>query len=452
MKELLPIVSFVAGATTLAFLYGAASVQFKLFPYPVWQNAIEAAAALSKEETIDRSPDDLHVYSRQYPQGGVTTNNPNRAFQGYTLLTAYTGEKCTNLLVDMEGKVVNEWYIKFSEVWGKAPFLRQQLGDEFSCWQGTHLMPNGDLIASFIDNGTPACGGTVRLDRHSKLVWAMPACTHHDVHLGADGLLYLPGMRYEEKTLFRLQMPNRFPGRFHNGERYVWEPPVLSETIVVASPDGKPMQEISILDALARSDYRGLFSVNWKEDLGIGQTYDPTHLNNVDYITAEWADRHPNFAEEGDLMVSLRNISTLAILDRNTHQVKWALNGPFIRQHDPDLLPNGNILLFDNWGGPAQLGGTRAIELDPQTQQIVWEYAGTSERPLYSEFRGSQQPLPNGNVLITESTGGRILEVSRDKEIVWEYVNKLDNREGESVVGAVIEAQRYSPDDVAFLN
>lgn len=49
--------------------------------------------------------------------------------------------------------------------------------------------------------------------------------------------------------------------------------------------------------------------------------------------------------------------------------------------------------------------------------------------------------------LITESTGGRILEVTRDKEIVWEYVNKLSN---DDRVGVVIRAQRFTPESVSF--
>ena len=33
------------------------------------------------------------------------------------------------------------------------------------------------------------------------------------------------------------------------------------------------------------------------------------------------------------------------------------------------------------------------------------------------------QRLPNGNTLITEGAGGRIFEVTNDRQIVWEYMN-----------------------------
>ena len=146
------------------------------------------------------------------------------------------------------------------------------------------------------------------------------------------------------------------------------------------------------------------------------------------------------------------SFSTVAIIDQDTQLVKWVINGPFIRQHDPDLLPNGNIILFDNWGAnDPEVGATRIIELNPRTQEIVWGYAGAPEAPLYSRIRGSQQVLPNGNVLITEATSGRVVEVTRDKTIVWQYVNKIVSEGTVSKVGDVIRAQRFATDELTFL-
>ena len=37
--------------------------------------------------------------------------------------------------------------------------------------------------------------------------------------------------------------------------------------------------------------------------------------------------------------------------------------------------------------------------------------------------KGSNQRLPNGNTVVTESEKGRIVEVTREGRVVWEYVN-----------------------------
>jgi hypothetical protein len=40
----------------------------------------------------------------------------------------------------------------------------------------------------------------------------------------------------------------------------------------------------------------------------------------------------------------------------------------------------------------------------------------------------SAQRLPNGNTLITEGNGGRIIEVTAGHEIVWEYISPYRHR------------------------
>jgi hypothetical protein len=48
----------------------------------------------------------------------------------------------------------------------------------------------------------------------------------------------------------------------------------------------------------------------------------------------------------------------------------------------------------------------------------VW---GDPRSSFFSDVRSDAQALPNGNVLITESTKGRVFEITRAGEIVWEF-------------------------------
>ena len=108
-------------------------------------------------------------------------------------------------------------------------------------------------------------------------------------------------------------------------------------------------------------------------------------------------------------------------------------------QHDAHMIPEGlpgagNILLFDNQGpaGHPQVnlefqGGSRILEIDPVSMEVVWQYDGASSGAqywtFYSSFISSARRLPNGNTLICEGMHGRIFQVMPDGEIVWEYVN-----------------------------
>jgi len=78
--------------------------------------------------------------------------------------------------------------------------------------------------------------------------------------------------------------------------------------------------------------------------------------------------------------------------------------------------------------------------------EVTWRYEGDAERPFASEIRGSIERLPNGNTLITESDGGRLLEVASDGSIAWEYVNPVRSGDGNRFVPVVSGAQRVTPD------
>jgi hypothetical protein len=137
------------------------------------------------------------------------------------------------------------------------------------------------------------------------------------------------------------------------------------------------------------------------------------------------------------------------VLDLDREELVFALHGYWLGQHDPDILPNGNLLLFDNIGNfEKPEGRSRVIEFDPKTMAIVWQYAGTAQAPLESKIRADQQRLTNGNTLITESNGGRILEVTPTGEIVWQFVNPVRSGDRRQRISIICWAQRIDPTEL----
>jgi hypothetical protein len=53
--------------------------------------------------------------------------------------------------------------------------------------------------------------------------------------------------------------------------------------------------------------------------------------------------------------------------------------------------------------------------------------------------------LPNGNVLITESDGGRLFEVTRAGEIVWNFVNPTRGGANGEMIAIATWGQRIDP-------
>ena len=102
-------------------------------------------------------------------------------------------------------------------------------------------------------------------------------------------------------------------------------------------------------------------------------------------------------------------------------------------------------MVFDNGGAagygapnPGAPDGTwntlrdhsRVLEINPITLKVDWQFtaleqgfAHGEEARFYSRYQSGVQRLPNGNTLITEARHGRIIEVTPECDIVWEYIN-----------------------------
>lgn len=78
------------------------------------------------------------------------------------------------------------------------------------------------------------------------------------------------------------------------------------------------------------------------------------------------------------------------------------------------------MLIFDNG---LKRGASRIVEVDPATDQIVWQYAARDPKEFYSGTGGYVQRLPNGNTLITNSWAFQAVEVTPEKRMVWNWIN-----------------------------
>ncbi len=429
---------FVLGVLMAVFAYGVIVGKYEIFPFEQLNSAKDAVNALKQE--ID--PEDDPTFDSPRDRGGVTRWERGAAYDGVTFIAMQRDGGMLGLLVDMEGKELHRWRLAFSEVWPKAEQLVSQGPDERFIWHGMHLFPNGDLLVNFEAGGFPAGAGLVLMDRDSKVRWKLPVNSHHDLQVLPDGRIMVAAHVYNREGIAACQP--------------FFKPPYMEDLLLTVSPDGKLLDRVSVLEALCDSPAR----VKLMSQGGYNTTFsprrraeDPLHLNNLEPVLPEMAGQWP-MAKPGDVLVSLRNLSMVGFIDGQTHKMGWTMTGPFVRQHDPDLMPNGHILVFDNLGGKGGPGGrSRILEMDPATQRIAWEYAGTAEDPFDSGKGGTQQPLPNGNVLVAEAWGGRVFEVTRGTppRIAWEYVNLVEKREKGGVVGAVLTAFRFRRDELPFI-
>ncbi len=422
-----PTILFVLGFGFFCVMFGIASARFEFFPYPLLQRAWSAAQAARNMifEQGDEAWASGDETRRRLEQSGVIRHDPERALQGLTLYASWDAPAA--VVVDMEGELVRRWDLPFSEILAQSNAERAAVPDAEVIVRQARLLPDGDLMAVYErPNHTPYGWGLARFDAEGALRWSVIEHLHHDFALGPAGETYALGQEIRTAILPGLEAV---------------EPPFADEFLVTISPAGDVVDRLSIFEAFANSPFKAalLGLVDLADDRG-----DYIHPNAVEMITEEIAVQVPKW-QAGQVLISLLGMNGFVVIDPERRQVVDFIHGIWHEQHDPDLLANGNILLFDNQGDLAASMHSQVLEVNPTTNEIVWRFPTGVDEPLYSKALGSQQPLANGNVLITESLRGRILEVTRSGDVVWEFLNPVE-RDGYHAY--VLGAQRLPVDSI----
>src|SRR5262245_252020 len=415
-----------------------------------------------------------------YPTG-TTIYRPDKAWNGYTVFDT-PGEQGA-VLVDMNGTLLKRWK-EVAAVPGPA-----------------RLLPGGDLVGgSTRRRPHQEARALVQVNWKGETDWSFDhadlveeagtsiwmARQHHDWQReGSPTGDYAPGfapMTNGGRTLVLTHKNVRRPE--------ISDKLLEDDRLVEISWDGRILWEwlaSDHLDAFGLSEparnaiYR---FPTFTQNRGSG---DWLHVNAAAYLGPnKWYDAGDRRFHPENIIISSRNTSVMAIIDRATGDFAWRMGpdyrdssalralGQILGQHHPHLIPKGlagagNLLVFDNGGGsiygdpnPGAPTGTnvvarinsRVLEINPVTFDKVWEYSMQGqERFLFaSHYISSAQRLPNGNTLIDEGADGRLFEVTPAKEIVWEYVSPYFAAEdGSSSTNRVFRAQRVPYDWVPQL-
>lgn len=386
-----------------------------------------------------------------YPTG-TTIYDPARTYNSYVL---FAGGDDVTRLVDLTGKVVREWnytglpaaFIDPALVGGARGRIFVTLESEEG--KGTDLTPGRAQTRVRKTVG--------EVDWDGKPVWSFgPAAPggvarqHHDIARLPNG-----------NTLLLANISYPLPG--------FAAPQVLDDVAYEVNPDGDIVWTWAASDHL---DEIGFTADELKLIKG-SKNPDYLHVNNLKPVGPNrWFDEGDQRFAPDNLIFDSRNGNFIAIIDRKTRKIVWTLGPHFppvsedgtttsrkvprpvdqiSGQHDAQIIPvglpgAGNLLVFDNQGEAGYprasvtfTGGSRVLEIDPVSKQIVWQYTGASSGNPGWTFRSTHisnaRRLPNGNTFIDEGQIGRFFQVTPEGEIVWEYLNPYPRRGKDAQTG-----------------
>jgi hypothetical protein len=376
-------------------------------PWHIVNQGLEWAHSYAWRVWGDAPGDDVHRFSimaipSDMPQVIVEADDPGRFQPGVTMGNII--DICKTWAVDESGK----W------VW-------------IGVWPGwvhdVRLLPNGNI---FCINKFRATEATLDIN----ILWQSPSqyMCHHEAFPMYNGNV--------------IAVARDIRPMLYNGNQWDWK----GDQLVEFDRDHNLVWNWSAFDHISMDNYdQRTYNIY---DPASGDPFDWTHTNSVVHDP-----------RDDSVYISVRNLSRIMKIDHKTGDIIWTMGFPmqvgdsdfgddlFSFQHAPQLLPNGNMLLFDNGSRRGHSYGippnakSKAIELafdwnNPEPASIVWEYT----LPGFCSAWGDADRLPNGNTLVAAGKINRVIEVDANSDVVWQiYTPGLSSYRSERVPSLYID-------------
>ena len=359
---------------------------------------------------------------------GLTFHNPTLSWKGYTLLTPVGGD--STYLIDMGGEVVHRW--RFTDVTPEygyftdagtllvrcaprstAPFRPSKEDDP--------PMPLEERARSLPSNYRYLR----EVDWDGTTLWEYddPVLHHDFFQTRRDTVIVTRFVQMEKALSDRVRGPGKARRSHH---------PMLTDEFQEINRAGEVVWSVRLDEVLDPS----------LDPLGpLERRIEWTHANSV-----------CENDEGTQVLFSSKNTNRVGVIDKATKTLVWRFGHPVTSgQHHARWLPNGNIHIFDNGIRREGLPFSRVIEVKPETKEIVWEYQANPPFAFFTPNVSSADRLPNGNTLICEGISGRLFEVTRRGETVWEWHNPfVETVRGTQLSFMLWRAHRYSADPAAL--
>ncbi|PIP89871.1 MAG: hypothetical protein COW01_06390 [Bdellovibrionales bacterium CG12_big_fil_rev_8_21_14_0_65_38_15] len=290
-------------------------------------------------------------------------------------------------LINKKSTVINTWSLGFT------PFYAQLDKDK-----NIYISGNQEFDQNKITNGT-----TAFLEKRSwdnKLLWRYDdKFMHHDFKILENGNLLLIRFLPIDPGKVGIE-PQK---SFHMGK--LW-----TEEIIELNPETNKIIW----------SWKSHLHINIANEKSIDDRGEVFHANGIDVIDKLDSTGKPAIA------ISMRSNSTIYIIDKESKKTVWkSPKNLFTHQHDPSFINGSTLLVFNNSKGYSEV-----IEYDFLKNEVKWQYEGSekffNKLQFYSPYISGAQRLNNGNTLITLGLPGLLLEVNRDKNVVWNFFNTLD--------------------------
>jgi len=373
------------------WIWGFAACQYKIFPFEVIESCFQELKAVSSRRALNPQ----EKYNR-FKYAGFKMYDAHFVDNGYLLISRFSVE---HKQVIVELVRIKDFATMYTWIPPLAEILKQ-----VQSFEGAKTNDNGHRArhpllledGSLVFNIGKEC--LAKINKLGEIIWINEGGFHHSIELSPEGYIVAP-IRDCQSTL-------DFPI------------PVRDDGYAVVNQDGRVIERRSICTILMENGYRGLI-------FGVGKVeYDRFHLNDVQPIF-----ENRGMAQAGDIALSIRHLSTVLLYRPKTNKVVWLKTGPWLTQHDINLLDTGEYSIFGNdmcRSDEEEVLLDNVSELyifDPETNSVKTPFSNIIQQTcMKSKSQGRLKILANGDAYIEETDSNRLLRVSREK-VRWEFIN-----------------------------
>ena len=346
-----------------------------------------------------------------YPTLNGFNGTPNNK-ESYLLLSRYDGNLKTAVveLVDLTTfQVLHKWnpnLNRFNNQIQKVDefkYLNRDKNNSRGLLKHPILLNDRGLV--FLDQDAPIR----KIDSCSNLLFQNTSdLFHHSIEKDIDGNLWAPNHIYPQSIpgdLVKRVIPQ------DGGYR--------DDGIVKLSPNGTILFQKSVSQILIDNGFRYLLFGQGK------QKNDPIHLNDIQPV-----DFDGPFWKKGDVFLSLRDLSLIILYRPSTNKIIKTINGPFLSQHDVDILDENRIAVFNN----KMLRTYKGIKIDGNNEVNIYNFK-TKEFSSYlknslidnnisTHTEGRSEILSNGDLFLEESNRARTIYFNSDGTLRWQHYNR----------------------------
>ena len=414
--------SSVFWIVAISFMFGLYSAEKRNVVYRAVEKLKNTMVTFFGEmSTITKTHPKHFLQLSRDTTSGVTINKLDTNQDDLILLVSFFDKNNEIRLIKRDGTIVSRWPVRFSELIETKEHMQNKPATDWNIDViSADILPDGSIVFVF------EYGGLVKLDRCGNKIWSLKRQAHHSFVRAENGGFWVPGRLYVTKRIDATLSP--------------FNPPYYEDTIMKVSDDGEVLLEFSVPELLYDNGLEALLTASghpyeknmvWDQEI--------VHLNRIDELHSSIAKDFPMF-EAGDLILSFRTYNLIMVINAETRKIKWWKVGPWLRQHHPVFKAGGTIVLFNNNTYMLALPSDKSppkstvsrmsniMEIDPETEEVKIIFGGKKDQEMLTVIRGAVNLTPTGGLLISEFEGGRVIEVDDSGNVIWEYINRYDEK------------------------